>query len=86
MKLYVDVSAIEKASADLEEIAAVVNLVIEKVVDLDNDMSSEQTRHDIVCALLAVSSLIQQTITETTSAVARAYMSPHDFTGESFKV
>ena len=84
MTLYTDIKPLEALHVYLEEIGAVVDLLIEKAGDLDNDLSSQYARHQLTNALFAVSTLIQQANDEATDAISTAYLSPAHFGGPSF--
>lgn len=85
MELYINIAALERANAAFETTAAVLNLLIEKVDDLGEDLSNQYARDQVSNVLYGISALLEQAHTEAETAIARAYVSPHEFKGESFK-
>ncbi len=85
MSLYLKSDHIERALEGFEQIQAVVDLIAAHVANQDTDLTDKDERYHIICALSAVSDMAAQAKRNALEAIAKAYHSPKDFDGESFR-
>lgn len=84
MTLYIKANHLDRAAQDFQSINTLIDFIAEKIIN--DDLTEPEERERIVKAMIAISDIAEDAHARTTAALASAYMKPHDFTGESFKV
>ena len=85
MKLYVAADHLDRASQDLKNINVLIDMVTEHIINA-GDLEEPEGRETIVHAMLALSDIAEDAHARAAAALASCTISPHDFSGDSFRL